>query len=486
MKQLSKAIFTGTPEAALSDLPEKVLQFGTGVLLRGLPDYLIDQANRQGIFNGRIVAVKSTAGGDIRTFRAQDNLYTVCIRGIKNDQPVAEYLVSASISRVLSADDQWSEILACASNPTLEIILSNTTEVGIQLVREDIRQNPPASFPGKLLAFLYTRWQAFQGDVTKGFIVVPTELVPQNGDLLKSVVRELAVINQLEPLFLAWLDNACTFCNSLVDRIVTGLPAADKQMALMEELGYQDHLITTTEPYCLWAIEGNDRVLSVLTFYKANPETMIIAPDINRFRELKLRLLNGTHTLSCGLACLAGIPTVRAAMEDPDMAAFIEKLMLHEIVPAIPYDLAAGEAEKFGLQVLERFRNPYVEHLWRNITVQYTAKMRMRNVAVLQEHYRKRSTVPLHMAFGFAAYLCFFRQPDFPVQDDHATWLTRKWQAMAPGALAMDVLQQTDLWGVDITRFPGFAEQVQEFVLQIIEQGIRPVLHAVVQSSPNR
>src|SRR4051812_34340895 len=151
------------PEDNLFELPEKVLQFGTGVLLRGLPDYFIDKANRQGIFNGRIVVVKSTSHGDTSAFERQDGLFTQCIRGIEQGQKVEEDVINSSISRVLNATTEWEQILKCAHNEEMSVIISNTTEVGIQLVKDDIRKHPPVSYPGKLLAFLYERYQAFSG-----------------------------------------------------------------------------------------------------------------------------------------------------------------------------------------------------------------------------------------------------------------------------------------------------------------------------------
>ncbi|WP_311136554.1 hypothetical protein [Hymenobacter cellulosilyticus] len=135
------------PEAKHVELPEKVLQFGTGVLLRGLPDYLIDKANRQGIFNGRIVVVKSTDGGDATAFDRQDGLYTLSIRGVADGQTVEENVVCSAISRVLSAKSQWEQVLDVARNPELTVVISNTTEVGIQLVSESIKQSPPSRFP---------------------------------------------------------------------------------------------------------------------------------------------------------------------------------------------------------------------------------------------------------------------------------------------------------------------------------------------------
>src|SRR4028119_1961866 len=110
---------TVVPNDTLFDLPEKVLQFGTGVLLRGLPDYFIDKANRMGKFNGRIVVVKSTDSGDSSAFDKQDGLYTVVVKGIENGATVETDIINASISRVLSAKLQWKDILQCAHNELL-------------------------------------------------------------------------------------------------------------------------------------------------------------------------------------------------------------------------------------------------------------------------------------------------------------------------------------------------------------------------------
>src|SRR6201992_4054802 len=134
------------PGAAIFALPEKVLQFGTGVLLRGLPDYFIDKANRQGLFHRRIVVIKSADSGDAGAFDRQDGLYTLCVRGIEDGHKVEENIICSAISRVLSARDQWEEILRLAHSPAMRIVVSNTTEVGIQLVEEDVLKGTPASF----------------------------------------------------------------------------------------------------------------------------------------------------------------------------------------------------------------------------------------------------------------------------------------------------------------------------------------------------
>ena len=119
------------PANTLFALPEKVLQFGTGVLLRGLPDHFIDKANKQNVFNGRIVVIKSTSTGGTDAFKEQDGLFTLFERGVENGTRSEKTFINASISRVLSANEEWDKILQCAADPEIRLIISNTTEVGI-------------------------------------------------------------------------------------------------------------------------------------------------------------------------------------------------------------------------------------------------------------------------------------------------------------------------------------------------------------------
>lgn len=480
------------PDEAVFELPEKVLQFGTGVLLRGLPDYFIDKANRQGIFNGRIVVVKSTTQGDTSAFDKQDGLYTLCVRGLDNGNRVEENIINSSISRVLDAHTEWRQVLDCAHNQSIQVIVSNTTEVGIQLVHDDILRHPPVSFPGKLLAFLYERFQAFGGSERSGLVIVPTELIPDNGKKLESIVLELAHLNGLEDQFIEWLENHNYFCNSLVDRIVPGKPDAEALAALEKELGYSDQLLTMSEVYRLWAIEGNDTVKDCLSFARAD-EGVIIAPNIDIYRELKLRLLNGTHTLSCGLAFLAGCETVKQAMDDEQVSAFIGDLMQQEIAPAIPYNVDLPTAHSFGARVLDRFRNPHIRHQWINITVQYSSKMKMRCVSVLLKHYQEKSTVPELIALGFAAYLYFMKGVKqvngsyfgelngvvYPIQDELAEVFYTRWTGLSTTALVQEVLGDNAFWGYDLHALPGFQQAVTDLLNSIIHHGARETLESV-------
>lgn len=387
--------------------PERVLQFGTGVLLRGLPDYFIEKANQAGVFDGSILVVKSTGKGGVDKFEQQDNLYTIHIKGLENGNDVQDVLLVSAISRVISAATGWAAILASARRPEMEIIISNTTEVGIVFdERDDVFASPPVSFPGKLTAVLFERYQAFNGDEDKGMIILPTELIDKNGETLRDIVIALAERQQLGSGFIQWVKNSNHFCNTLVDRIVPGGLGAAEQEQAESQLGYRDELAIMAEPFRLWAIESSHpRVSEVLTFAQVDKRA-VITPDIQKFKELKLRLLNGSHTFACGLAMLAGFETVKDAMANPAFAAYVKQLMHKEIIPTLlTIGLDRAEAEGFADHVIDRFGNPYLHHRWESISANYTSKMRMRNLLTLERHYKDQKAVPDYMALGFAGYL---------------------------------------------------------------------------------
>lgn len=490
LKNLSNPGLT-VPNDSLFQLPEKVLQFGTGVLLRGLPDYFIDKANRKGIFNGRVVVVKSTSSGSTSGFDTQDGLYTLAIKGIENGVNVEENIICSAISRVVSASGEWEDILACAAKPEMQIIISNTTEVGLQLTLEKIDQNPPASFPGKLLAFLNARYKAFNGSEQSGMVIIPTELIPDNGKKLKSILQELAAFNKMEAGFVNWLTTHNHFCSSLVDRIVPGKPDASAVTAFEKQFGYTDDLLTASEVYRLWAIEGSEKVKSILTFSQAD-EGVIIAPDIEIYRELKLRLLNATHTLSCGVAFLAGFDTVKSAMNDEVMSGYISRLMKQNIASAIPYKIEESVAREFADKVLDRFRNPHLKHLWLSITLQYSMKLKMRVLPVLLQYYKNFNTVPHDIAFGFAAWILFMKSvkkegdkyfgelngTSYLISDDLSSYFYDQWKAHGATGIVHAVLRDESLWNTDLTKLNGFEKEVQETLNVMMSVGVLKTIQA--------
>ena len=464
--------------------PEKVLQFGTGVLLRGLCDFIIDSANKQGLFEGSIVIVKSTPGST-SDFEEQDNLYTACVRGLEKGVMVSQNIICEAISRVLSAQTEWSEILKTAHNPAISVVISNTTEVGIQYTKEALlEKDAPESFPGKLTAWLYERFKAGQA----GVAIVPTELIVDNGKILKGMVLQHIADQQLGDDFKSWIEKENDFCSSLVDRIIPGKPKGEELAKLTADLGYEDDLMLKAEVYKLWAIEGGERVRKRLSFAEAD-KGVVISKDIMKYRELKLRLLNAPHTIMSGLCFLSGFNTVKAALSDPLMEKFFTILMLTELAPAMPDTLESKVVQRYGRDILDRFRNPFLEHQWHSITLQFTMKLKMRAIPLLHHYYEVFESVPHYFVRGISAYLLFMKSVKeengvyygdnkgelYAINDDQAAWYHETWKSEDPYAVTKAALSNVDFWGSDLTELPGLEENVANHLSNMIHLGPREV-----------
>jgi tagaturonate reductase len=462
-------------EDATLDLPEKVVQFGTGAFLRGFIEYFIDTANHAGTFGGRIVAVGSTGSGRDRKLNEQNGLYTIAERGIEAGHPRNEYRLITSVSRALSASLEWQAVLACARNADIELVCSNTTEIGIQLDDTD-RLGPgvPKTFPGKLTSFLLERARHFDYARERGLVVLPCELIEDNGDRLKQIVLALADRWSLGLEFAQWLEDAVPFCNTLVDRIVPGEPDAAQLEMAWQELGYRDDLLTVCEPYRLFAIETNARTADRLAFSRADPN-IFIAEDITPYRERKVRLLNGMHTIIVPLALLSGCKAVAEAMRDNQLGAFARRVLFTELVPST----AAEGADVFAHQVIDRFSNPYVRHALLDITLQQTTKMRVRIVPAIVDFAARTGTAPDSIALGFAAYLLYVREAHGNGRaDDQADTIRGLWRAAGDNAHEVAALVCNDraLWHEPLNRVPGFANRVGDHLEIMVRAGVRAAL----------
>ena len=389
-------------------LPERVLQFGSGMLLRALCAAAADSANRAGKQAGRIVVVQSTAEGAsrARALNAQDGLFTLVERGVSGGAPLERVGKIGAISRALAADSQWNVVRDLATGPEMQVIVSNVSEAGFRI---------DAPFPGRLTDALHARFTR-SPDAPPVF-VIPTELLPDNGPRLAAMVHELAGRYDRSRAFRDWLEARVRFCSSLVDRITT-VPPPDQHAALETTLGYRDALLTVTEPYALWAIEADPAALRKV--FPVESATVVFAPDIAFYRERKLRLLNAVHTAAAPLALLAGVRTVREATAHPRLGPFLKRLLFEEIIPAT--DLPAVEARAFAHAVLERFANPWLEHEWRVIATNQEDKFRIRVVPLIMASFRTRAvaepalqgtdkTPPSNLSLAAAAHLTFTRTP---------------------------------------------------------------------------
>lgn len=483
----------------ISALPEKVLQFGEGNFLRGFVDWMIHRLNKNNLFNGRVVVVQPIAQGLTDMVNEQDGLYTLLLRGIQNGSIVEEQDIISSISRGINPYSDFAAYLECAKNPDLRIIFSNTTEAGIAYSPDDRYEDaPPASFPGKLTVFLHKRYQYFNGDAAKGFIVIPCELIDRNGDNLKKIVIRLATEWNLGADFIRWIEEANIFMNTLVDRIVTGYPK-DEAQALTAKLGYEDKLLNTAEIFHFWVIEGDKKVSEELPFTKVGLD-VVWTDDMTPYRTRKVRILNGAHTMTVLAAYLYGLDTVKECMDDEKIRAYMEKGIFEEIIPTL--DLPKQELDDFAAAVSDRFANPFIKHYLLSISLNSTSKFKTRVLPSITEYVKRKGRLPKVLSFSLAALFAFYRGTElrgnvlvgkrpagneYNISDDLPVLeLFRKLWSECDGSresvsvLVGKLLARSEMWGEDLTNIAGFADLVAHYLHLIITKGVEESLKEVM------
>jgi tagaturonate reductase len=478
------------PPPSAIGLPETVVQFGTGAFLRAFADYFIDAANRAGTFGGSVVTVSSTGGERNWSLNQQNGLFTLVTQGMSGGDARQSYRIVAAVSRALSAHDEWEEVLAVARDPNIRLIVSNTTEIGIALDESDrFDLRPPRSFPGKLTRFLAERARVFHYEPSQGgLVVLPCELIDDNGSTLRGMVLALARRWRLGARFEKWVEEAVVFCNTLVDRIVPGAPPQEEADKATAPFGYCDGLLTPCESYALFAIQGDDALRERLGFAGDDPR-IVVVPDVRPYRLRKVRVLNGGHTITVPVALLSGLETVRDACTDERVGRFMRHAILDEIVPSID----VPDAEPFAREVLERFANPYIRHALVDITLHGTAKMRVRVVPSIMRYRELTGRPPTSLAFGFAAYIAFMRgevQAKWaaagvvPPEDMEGERVRRLCQSIdwssdtAVVDLAIGLCADVRLWRADLSVVPGFVDAAADHLLRIARTGITAALDA--------
>ena len=482
MKTLNKKM------AAVRQRPLRLLQFGEGNFLRAFVDYMIDIANEQGKFDGDIVLVKPIEFGSLDRFREQESQYTVQLRGIVDGEPKKISRVVTSVTDVVDAYEEYDRYAAFAKLDSLRFIVSNTTEAGIVYDDTDrLELNPPKTYPGKLTKFLYERYQHFQGDVTKGLVMLPVELIDDNGIHLKDCVQKLAALWQLEEGFAAWLEEACVFTSTLVDRIVTGYPK-DEAAQLCEEFGYQDNLIVTGEPFALWVIESAKDISGEFPLPDAGLP-VIFTDNQKPYKQRKVRILNGAHTSFVLASYLCGNDIVLESMQDELILHFMKQTIFDEVIPTLT--LPKEELEEFAQAVITRFHNPYVKHALLAISLNSVSKWRARCMPSFLGYLEQFGKLPKHLTFSLAALLAFYTGSEirdkalighrdgaeYQILDDAAVLAFFAQHSQDDTeAYVHAALANTDFWGQDLSALDGVEQAVAADLKEIRTLGMRQAM----------
>jgi len=468
--------------------PIKVLQFGEGNFLRAFVDYMIDIANETGNFNGDIVLVKPIEFGTLDLFHKQECQYTVQLRGIVDGEAKRINRVVTSVADVVDAYGEYEKYAAFAKLDTLRFIVSNTTEAGIVYDDTDrFEFAPPKTYPGKLTKFLFERYTHFEGALDKGLVILPVELIDDNGIHLKECVLKLAALWNLGDEFVAWIKEACVFTSTLVDRIVTGYPR-DEVKELCEEFGYQDNLIVTGEPFALWVIESDKDISEELPLPQAGLP-VIFTDNQKPYKQRKVRILNGAHTSFVLASYLAGNDIVLESMQDELVFKFMKDTIFDEVIPTLT--LPKDDLVDFANAVITRFNNPYVKHALLSISLNSVSKWRARCMPSFLGYIENEGKLPAHLTFSLAALMAFYTGTEirdkalighrdgaeYNILDDAAVLEFFAANSSKDAAeFVHAVLSNVDFWGQDLSAIAGLDEAVSTYLSDIRTMGMRAAL----------
>ena len=484
--------------ATKTQRPERIIQFGEGNFLRAFVDWIVWQMDRRTDFDASVVIVQPIAHGMTEQLEAQNCLYHVNLQGLVDGQPVNSLELIDSVSRTVNPYADHTAFLALAEQPDIRFVVSNTTEAGIAFDPTcRLSDAPPASYPAKLTQLLYHRFRAFGGDAQRGLIILPCELIFQNGHHLADCIRSYIDLwkdemgTDSEP-FRQWFEQACYVCTTLVDRIVPGFPRRDID-AIQQKADFADRMVVQAEAFHLWVIEAapNLPLEQLAREFPADKAGLhvVFTRDESPYHERKVTLLNGPHTILSPVAFLAGLNIVRDACQHQVIGPFVRRVMYEELLPTL--NLPEDELRRFADDVMERFCNPFVDHQLTSIMLNSLPKFQTRDLPGLKTYIERRGCLPQGIVLGLAAICIYYRggqradgtaiQPnDDPriMQLLTDLWATGDAHRVAEGVLAAKEL----IWHEhgDLNAIPGLTDLLAQDIQCILDHGMMETVKRII------
>ena len=455
--------------------PADSVQFGEGNFLRAFVDYCIQLLNEQTSFQGKVDVVQPIAQGMIKNLADQNGKYHIYSEGISNGKSVRKSYLINCIDELVDPYQDFEKYLSLAENENLKFIFSNTTEAGIQLIDTDqMQMQPPDSFPAKLVLFLLRRFEKFNGANDKVLHIIPCELIEKNGDTLKTILLKIIDQWKLGIGFKNWVMKNY-FYNTLVDRIVPGFPK-DNLAFYQQDLSFEDNLIVTCEPFFLWVIEGNPKLLDIFPADQLSEINVKVIKDLGNYRTRKVRILNGCHTAMVPIGLLKGVETVSAALSDGFMKEFISETLKNEIIPSI--DFNKKELTEYAAQVLERFSNPFIVHQLQSIALNSISKFKVRVLPSLLSFYKKNNVIPKNLTFSLATLIYFYGKDlskhSYDLKDDAVIidFFKNTWKVESIDEITETVLSNELLWGQNLAKIIPLKKDVSQVLKLLKNQNI--------------
>lgn len=464
--------------------PERIIQFGEGGFLRAFVDWIVFNMNEKTDFNSSVVVVQPIEHGLIDMLNTQDGLYHLNLQGIQNDQPVDSIQLIDVISRGLNPYKHFDDYLQLAENPEMRFIVSNTTEAGIAFDPNcKLTDAPAKSYPGKLTQLLYHRFKTFNGAADKGFVIFPCELIFHNGQMLKKCIHKYIKLWELGEDFLNWFDRSCGVYSTLVDRIVPGYPK-DTIDQILAKIQLDDKLVVKGEIFHLWVIEAPESVAKEFPADKAGLNVLFV-PSEKPYHERKVTMLNGPHTVMAPVGYLAGLNTVSEILGHDVLGPFVTKVMFTELMETL--DLPKDELEKFGKAVLDRFRNPFVNHYVTSIMLNSFPKFKTRDLPGLKTYLERKGELPKGIVLGLAAMCTYYKgglrgKDEISLNDEQQiiNLLAELWGTEDTMTVAEGVLDAEFIWGEDLNLLPGLTQALKNNLDAIRDNGMLATVKSIL------
>lgn len=449
----------------------KIIQIGEGNFLRTFVDAYFDCLNKENLGNYEVTIVKPITFGNFEKFNKQNNKYHIVLRGMKNGKAVEDIYKIDSVKATVDPFNDLEAFYSLATDEEVKILVSNTTEAGICYREEDkFGEFETVTYPAKLTQFLYKRYKAG----LPGIYMLPVELIENNADELNRCVNKYIDLWALGAEFKKWINECNFFCNTLVDRIVSGFPRVEEtRNHLYELIGETDELVSIGEPFGLWAVEDKGDIKSLIHEGHHNID-VVLTKNIGYYKKRKVRVLNGSHTNLVPISLWMGKETVYDVMTDKKLFKFVENTLTYDIIPFVSDDIKA--TTEFANDVKERFFNPFLNHQLTSIALNSISKWKARDLPSFVDYYKKHGEIPTYLTIGFA-YLANMYQNirkdgdkyyvDLPSRTIEVKDDLNCLEYFMSGRTIEDFLKDKSLWGMDLTSFNGMEERVCSLLLDI-------------------
>ena len=467
----------------------RIVHMGFGAFHRAHQALFTDRLLNKGNSDWAICEVNIVGGEElINDIRKQDHFYTVLEKGATFKQA---YIIGSVKESLLAPTDGIETILEKMADPVVEIVSLTVTEKGYcmlpggtgldlnnQFIKSDlISPTKPMSAPGVIVEALYRRMQ--RG--LKSFTALSCDNMPENGLVLKKAILDLA--NARDPELAKWIETNTTFPCTMVDRIVPAA-TAETLTEIQDVLGGMfDPCGIACEPFIQWVIEDN----FVTDRPNWNEVGAEFVDNVVPYEEMKLRMLNGSHSFLAYLGYLAGYEHINDCMKDESFKQATLSLMLQQQAPTLNVPPQVN-LQQYAEKLIERFSNPSLKHRTWQIAMDGTQKLPQRMLDSIRWHIKHNSDFSL-LALGVAGWMRYVGGIDdnnqiIDIRDPMSEQLRKVVNTTIDGAERVDqLLKLKTVFGTDLPKNEKLKTLLKNYYLALMKNGVKSTLDSYVTSN---